>query len=360
LTNQFDPGSAFTFEGWFYINDTTDEVPFYVSGSTIDWNASTGVLYQFYLFSGTIYWQFNGGGSPVSISGTAPAKGQWCHVAVGYNGTTTRLWVNGASIGTSTSAYTVPTYTAVSIGAQRNGGAAYNGFASNIRFVKGTDVYGAGNTSITVPTAPLTAISNTSLLLNYTNGGITDVTAKNVLETVGGADISTAQSKFGGSSMAFDGDGDFLIAQNNPALQLGSDNFTIDGWFNLSAHVYQNWSICSKGSEWALFGDANRWVFQVNAAVNPFVIAWTPVYNIWYHFACVRNGSTTTMYINGNSIGSGTSANITNSTGVLRVGRYGTDATYDINGYIQDLRITKGYARYTANFTAPTQAFPTQ
>jgi hypothetical protein len=66
------------------------------------------------------------------------------------------------------------------------------------------------------------------------------------------------------------------------------------------------------------------------------------------------------MYINGSSIGSGTSINITNSTGVVYVGRYALSTGYDLNGYINDLRITKGYARYTANFTPPTQAFPTQ
>jgi hypothetical protein len=270
------------------------------------------------------------------------------------------VFLNGTRIGTVTNSTNLSSTNDIRVGAYASGTDPIAGYLSGVRVVKGSSVYDPSASTLTVPTTPPTAISNTSFLLNYTNGGITDVTAKNVLETVGGAAISTAQSKFGGSSMAFDGTGDFLIAQNNPALQLGSDNFTIDGWFNLSAHVYQNWSICSKGSEWALIGDANRWCFQVNAAVNPFVIAWTPVYNIWYHFACVRNGSTTTMYINGNSIGSGTSANITNSTGVLRVGRYGTDATYDINGYIDDLRITKGVARYTSNFTPPTQAFPTQ
>jgi hypothetical protein len=357
----FDLDSTFTLEGWFYQPLAGDGIIFSRGGGGASWSTTNGQEYWANILSGLFYWQWNSSGSPAAITATAPAAGAWHHFAVGYNGTTTRLWIDGVSAGTSTSNYTLPTTRNITrVGLSSFASSPFTGYISSLRVIKGTDVYGVGNTSITVPTAPVTAIANTQLLLNYTNGGITDAAAKQVLETVGSAQISTAQSKWGGSSMAFDGNGDFLIAQNNPALQLGSDNFTIDGWFNLSAHVNQNWSICSKGSEWALIGDANRWVFQVNAAVNPFVIAWTPVYNIWYHFACVRNGSTTTMYINGNSIGSGTSANITNSTGVLRVGRYGTDATYDINGYIQDLRITKGVARYTSNFTPPTTAFPTQ
>jgi hypothetical protein len=144
-------------------------------------------------------------------------------------------------------------------------------------------------------------------------------------------------------------------------MQLGSENFTIEGWVNFNLKA--DWAIVSKGLEWSLNGDSNRWVWQVNAGTvpaNAFVIAFVPTVGQWYHFACVRNGSTTTMYINGSSIGSGTSINITNSTGVVYVGRYALSTGYDLNGYINDLRITKGYARYTANFTPPTQAFPTQ
>jgi hypothetical protein len=51
----------------------------------------------------------------------------------------------------------------------------------------------------------------------------------------------------------------------------------------------------------------------------------------------------------------------TSTTWVTSIGRYTSGGTnYDLNGYIDDLRITKGYARYTANFTAPTAAFPVQ
>jgi hypothetical protein len=77
--------------------------------------------------------------------------------------------------------------------------------------------------------------------------------------------------------------------------------------------------------------------------------------NTWTHIAVVRNGSTTTLYINGTSAVSNTNA-IYNGSSKLGIGGR-VDGAFYATGYIDDFRITK-YARYTANFTAPDQAFP--
>ena len=77
----------------------------------------------------------------------------------------------------------------------------------------------------------------------------------------------------------------------------------------------------------------------------------------WYHVAVVRNSGTTKLYINGTQLFSVTDT--TNYTGtVLGVGGIYSTA-YLMNGYLQDLRITRGIARYTTNFTPPTAALPT-
>jgi hypothetical protein len=79
--------------------------------------------------------------------------------------------------------------------------------------------------------------------------------------------------------------------------------------------------------------------------------------------AITRSGTSGKFFINGTQSGStGTINNFTDSSTVLAIGALDTstgwNGPYPFNGYIDDLRITKGYARYTANFTAPTSAFP--
>ena len=375
LTNQFHPGSAFTFEGFFYINDTADEAPFYVGGSTVDWNASTGVLYQLYISSGTLYWQFNGGGAPVSMTTSAPAKDQWVHIAVGYNGTTTRMWVNGTSVATSTSSYTVPTYTAVSIGAQRNGGSPYTGYASNLRFVKGTDVYGAGNTSITVPTTPLTAITNTQLLTCQANRFLDASSNAFAITANGNTSVQPfspfnpitpySTSSIGGSGY-FDGSGDWITTPNVSAFDLSSSSvdFTIEAWvYNSNTAISgiigarQN----AQAQGWCLYIQTNNTLYmgsvivgnsyadrQMNTTVIP------P--NTWAHVALVKTSSGYTAYVNG--VG-GTLLALTGglqyqSTQPVIVGALGSQGELPFLGYISNVRIVKGTAVYTSNFTPPT------
>ena len=81
-----------------------------------------------------------------------------------------------------------------------------------------------------MPTSPPTNIANTSLLLNFTNAGIFDQTAKNILETVGDAKVSTAQYKYGTGSIVFDGTGDYLVTSSSVNNRLGSGDFTIEMW----------------------------------------------------------------------------------------------------------------------------------
>jgi hypothetical protein len=83
----------------------------------------------------------------------------------------------------------------------------------------------------------------------------------------------------------------------------------------------------------------------------------------WYHVAVTRSGNTFKLFRNGVQNGStvtnSNSCPATASTGALYVGSDVGGGFGNWNGYIDDLRITKGYARYTTNFTPPTQAFPT-
>jgi len=85
--------------------------------------------------------------------------------------------------------------------------------------------------------------------------------------------------------------------------------------------------------------------------------------NQWTHIAISRSGSTLRQFVNGTQVLSSTCATSIGSASGASVW-YGAAAGYPnqyfYTGYIDDFRITKGFARYTANFTPPTIAFPTQ
>jgi hypothetical protein len=145
-----------------------------------------------------------------------------------------RFYINGVQVGSSVAANVSVNSNAAwefRIGNYSNNTTRYwNGYISGFRAVPNTAVY---TSAFVPPTAPPTAITNTQLLLNFTNAGIVDSTAKNVLETVGNAQISTAVSKFGGSSMYFDGTGDYLFSPVSQNFSFPGD-FTIEGWMNTS------------------------------------------------------------------------------------------------------------------------------
>jgi hypothetical protein len=224
--------------------------------------------------------------------------------------------------------------------------------------------------------------SQVSLLLHGdgTNGSTTIIDSSPTPKTVtafGNAQISTAQSKFpGGSSIAFDGNGDYLIG-----LQSDSDNYNLSGNFTVEAWVYIN-SFATTPSQ-AIAGKWRSshfaWVFQISstklafASGNNGAFGFITEFNTsvqtgnWHHVAVSRSGSALRLFHNGTLLGTATdSFNCTapNTTSTLHVGvnqdglPSNTAILGYLNGYIDDLRITKGIARYTSNFTPPTAPFP--
>jgi hypothetical protein len=190
---------------------------------------------------------------------------------------------------------------------------------------------------------------------------------QNVLETVGDAKISTVQSKFGGSSMFFDGTGDYLSIPDSDAFAYGTGNFTIECWIYPTAtgdrRFYNQYPDSSNQGFIRLQNSTN--LIAVNfivgaSSVIAFNSSTAVTLNTWTHVALVRNGSTFTIYLNGVSSGTGTYAgSMPNYNAPLLISSYDGTNEHWI-GYIDDLRITKGFARYTANFTPPTAALEVQ
>ena len=359
----FTLGSSgdFTVECWCYLTATPNNYTPLITTWT-DANSAYANRWAISIYGSKLSWFNDAGGIGIADSSNIGLN-QWIHVAAVRSGSTITLYKNGVSLGTQTTAQAYTTQSGVTIGFVNNGG-YITGWISNARVVKGTAVYTG---AFTPPTTPVTAIANTQLLLNYTNAGITDATAKNVLETVGDAKISTAQSKFSGSSMLFDGTGDWLLTRTSPNLDMGTGDLTIEGWFYLTtapADYQMIVSDATNGNNYVTIrggGTGGQIEVNVNGTSFRFNLNNSVSANTWFHLAVTRSTNTWYGFINGTSLGNTTNSGSFNlGNGGMYVGRFGGGTAYAWPGYMDDLRITRGYARYTANFTPPTTAFPTQ
>ena len=360
---EFGSGS-FTVEMWFYLGASGTNA--LVTKNRSGTEADGGLIIDVSPTTIRVYIDGNAGTTLVSNVSTTISLNTWYHLAVVRSvsgGTNNYVFLNGVAVGTSTTSTAFADNSQpLKIGTDNLSGSNYNqftGYISNLRIVKGTAVY---TSAFTPPTAPLTAIANTSLLLNYTNGGITDATAKNVLETVGSAQISTAQSKFGGSSIYFDGTGDWLVVPNNAFYTFGSGDFTIEFWWYPNTTADQNLiSKWNSGTEWILqWRNAGNFRWAANGSVVRDA-TYTLSTGAWIHVAVSCASGNLRIFVNGTQIGTtATQSSITTTTEPVVIGAGQISTTpLVVNGYFDDVRITR-FARYTANFTPPTAAFPTQ
>jgi hypothetical protein len=344
----------FTYEAWVYLTVLTGYQT--IHDSRPSGGSSAGFTLQVNP-SGTVE-AYSGG--TMAVTTATLSINQWYHIAFVRNtGNSCAIYINGVSSGTGSNSNNL-TSTSISIGKTFDN-YYFNGYISNSRIVKGTAVY---TSAFTPPTAPLTAISGTQLLLLTTNAGIFDNAMMNNLETVGNAQISTSVKKYGTGSMTFNGTTDYLVTYKALNLQMGGGNFTIECWIYPTSRT--GWrGIFSKGNinqfEYSLGWEDSVLTARLNDN-GSFTVTDTVNLNAWNHVAYVRNGTAFTVYINGVSRGSTTSSTsfiTTQSNEPFLVGYYDFISNYAYYvGYIDDLRITKGYARYTANFTPPTAAFP--
>jgi hypothetical protein len=290
---------------------------------------------------------------------------QWNHIAFTRNGSTFSTFLNGNRIATATASGTLGS-SALGIGASGNGTSQVPaGYISGARTIKGTALYTAA--TYTVPTTPFTAVTGTNFLLNFTDAAMRDSRGLAVLETVGDAKTSTVQVKYGTGSMRFDGTGDRLTVPATPNLILGTGDFTIEMWINSgtnggSTRVMGN----GAGAVWS----ANKWVI---GAISNFFIAVNNYSNstsmmtsttaagdnTWHHLAITRSGNVWRLFVDGVQQSTVTSS-VSLDGGVaanIDIGRGGISSDADWAGYLDDLRITRGIARYTANFTPPAAKF---
>jgi len=329
----------FTFEWWLYPLDLNFR-------QLVDTGTTFGHFRTFQTAGGMQIWT---GPTQLTTGGIALRGNSWNHLVVQRNATQMSSYINGVRDYNANNADDYNTGT-LSIGT----GAL--GYFSGFKYTKGSAAYSGAN--ITIPTAPPTP-GNSLACLNFTNLGIYDATGKNNIQTVGDAKVSTAVSKYAGSAMAFDGTGDYLAMRGSPGFDFGTGNFTIEAWVNFitlaTAQV-----VCSVGSGTGagnflfLFNPTLGLRFYLNGGATDINQGSTSGWSIntWYHVACVRSGTTLTLYRNGIAIASGACSTQVGTTGIFYIG--GDTQPTSSNAYIEDVRVLKGAAIYSGNFIPPT------
>lgn len=176
----------------------------------------------------------------------------------------------------------------------------------------------------------------------------------------GNAQVDTAESVFGGGSLLCGGSGDWLSYPSHADWNLGSpgggNDFTIDFRFRpnaLSGGIYALIGANPANAGWQVYADGGSLKVNFGPATEQ-TVATAFSNGAWYHIAIVRSGTTTTVYRDGTSIGTCTDVDWNNDAGALRVGSEGTTS---LNGWLDEVRISKGIARWISNFAPPTAPY---
>lgn len=217
--------------------------------------------------------------------------------------------------------------------------------------------------------------SSTKLLLGFngTNGSATMTDESSTLRgnatVLAQAQISTAQKKFGSGSLLLDGTNDGISFADSADWEFGSGAFTVEcfvRFVNNSGNQMFFSHTDSGGVGWNFYKNGGSLEFAASGVGIAASSAWSTVNNQWYHVACDRDGSgNTRIYADGTMLlkrtaGDGWGGTIGNPAIELMIGRISYVDTYNLNGYMDEARITKGAARYKsdAGFTVPTAAYP--
>ena len=227
-----------------------------------------------------------------------------------------------------------------------------------------TDTYGAtkgtgtrtdANASSLVLAIPMDGANNGTTFTDE-SATIKGSGSAKTITRFGDAKTSTAQSKFYGSSLYLDGTGDYLQVPSSADFQFGSGDFTVEAWIYRTGGEaiapLLNKRFAASPSGYLV--SAGQFSAYINGAWRQSVITASVASNRWLHVALVRSGNVFTLYHDGISVGSYTQSGVMADDAVdVTVGVAGGTTEGVMQGYMQDLRVYKGVAKYTGNFNPP-------
>ena len=346
----------FTAEVWYYPTATLAAYKKIISTGTAGSNfaietQSSGLTLSITDYASTVFGTAN----------TALTQDEWNHIAVVRSSGTMKMYINGSEV------LSVSNSTNFSGTIVQGGWDGTVGYMRDLRLVVGTAVY---TSAFTPPSEPLTAITNTKVLMCHLPY-IADGSSNDLSITVNGNtktelfspyDQSASYSKSShGGSVYFDGSGDYLSVASNSGFDFSSGDFTVEAW------VWIDKPPITGNEPWVAWGTGSYKILRIRSdginveSNNPtntsFNVGWASGDSFktrtWNHIAIVRSGNSFTAYLNGNGGSAYTyTGSIGNSSDALNIG-YKSDPVY-YTGYMQDLRVVKGTAVYTTDFTPTT------
>lgn len=191
-----------------------------------------------------------------------------------------------------------------------------------------------------------------------------------------GSPVVSTTAKFGSGSIRLPGAGAVTFG-DSADWAFASDDFTMETWARFDAAkigvseqaIIAQWTGIASGSgAWGWYLTTTALSFKASSsgsapAGSPFPISytWTPTADTFYHLVVERSGSTWRMYIDGSMVAKITSSlSIVDIAGSLMVGSHRSGSFSNLQGYVDEVRITRGVARYASDsgYAVPTAAFP--
>lgn len=191
-----------------------------------------------------------------------------------------------------------------------------------------------------------------------------------VFTASGNAQIDTAQYKYGGASILFDGTGDYVSTVDVADLEIGAQDFTLEGFFrwDVDGSAFQllagKWISSGNQRSYGVFRDGSGNDLELlisnngSTTTTKITVDWNPVLSTWYHVAVDFDGTTYRLYVDGVVLGTATTLISTfDGTAGFSVGAQG-DGVSEFDGWADEVRLTIGTARYAGAFTPPERSFP--
>ena len=310
---------------------------------------------------------YNGSAWATGVKSTVPVtQHTWSHIAGVFDGTNAKIYVNGVLGGTWASGTWQTTGQAnFYIGRRWDtaGTNFFDGYISNFRLVIGTAVY---STEFTPPKSPLTAITNTTLLLSHTNRFI-DTSSNAYAVTTAGKPLVSRNLPFAYDSntstlgsVYLDGTGDYLQSLiTTTKWDVGLGDLTVEFWiYYTTAPVTGYGLVDTRGANtsvpWAIWVNSTNFPYFTDPTTYTSTVAFT--LGAWNHFAACRTSGILKLFVNG--VQGYSAANTVSWVPAqkITIGTYALTgaAGYYVPGYMADVRITTGTGLYTTAFTPPT------
>jgi hypothetical protein len=313
---------------------------------------------------------YNGGGYPVFdlVAGVVVTTSNFTSASITSVGNGWyRCSVTAPSFSTTGNFYTAPWNSSLST-------QVYTGNGASGYYIWGVQLEQTGTLGNYTPTPANPSLGSAiTLLLNTSAGAVVDSSGSTNAITYSAATITNV-SKFGSGALYFNGSSYLDVQSVNGVTSFGTGDFTVECWWRANGTQSSYAPIISQGltssppaGTWALKvnGSANNnlqftydaSLINVGQNINPYI---NPNDGSWHHIAVSRNFSKLYMFIDGTIVGNASipsSEVVGNTTSDILIGYESRDSVY-LNGTVDDLRVTKGVARYIDNFVAPNRALP--